>query len=165
MIELLGLVEIPEIIKVATTLIPGLATVPILGKIIPLLSSGTMDEFKAFEQYEAEKEKSTARRTKLKKENNRYVIKVSEAMTCVEVQLDGKLSLAFLKAAIKTILGGKGNAFDTLFDPIAQCMVEKALQQKNARSIGKYVKTKNTPEPFSEIINLRRGKLHPFIPE
>jgi hypothetical protein len=43
-------------------------------------------------------------------------------------------------------------------------MVEKALQQKNKRSTGLYVKTKDTPEPYSEIISVRRGDLHPFIP-
>jgi hypothetical protein len=158
-------VAVPEIVKIATTLIPGLKTLPVLGKIIPLFQAGEMNTIQAQEQYESDKSRSTQRRTKLKQENNKHVIKISDAMECVENTLDGKLALAFLKATIQVILGGTGNSFDTLFDPIAACMLEKALQQKNLRSKGKYVKTKATAEEYSEVISLRKGKLHPFIPE
>jgi hypothetical protein len=158
-------VAVPEIVKIATTLIPGLKTLPVLGKIIPLFQAGEMNTIQAEAQYQADKERSSERRTRLKQENNKHVIKISDAMECVENALDAKLAIAFLKGTIQVILGGTGNSFDTIFDPIASCMQEKALQQKNLRSKGKYVKTKGTPEEYTELISLRKGKLHPFIPE
>jgi hypothetical protein len=162
---IIGLVvEIPEIVKIATSFLPGLKNLPVLGKIIPLFSAGEMNEAKVMEQLEADANKSAKVRTKLKDDNNKRVIKVKDALECVENGLSAKLSLAFLKGAMQVIVGTKANAFDTLWDPIARCMIEKALQQDNRRSKGKYVKTKDVPEEYSELVSLRRGKLHPFIP-
>jgi hypothetical protein len=164
-----GLVtEIPEIVKVATTLIPGLRSLPILGKIIPLFQAGEWNEAKVLEQMEADANKDAEKRTKLKQETNKRVIKVSDALECVEAGLNAKVGVAFLRAACSVILGGTGNAFNTLWDPIASCMLEKALGQTNARSKGTYVKKKGpgiTDQEYSELISVRKGKLHPFIPE
>lgn len=167
---------VPEIVKVTTTMIPALQNVRFLrGVLVPLSRAGDMNESKALENYEAMRKKDEQRRTKLKKKYNSKVIKISDAMECVEKSLyDGKLAIALGKGIIESLLGrGSGaGAPGLVFDQIAQCMITKALQQKNARSLGKYVKTKGPGLPgpekqptFTEIVKLRRGKLHPFIPK
>lgn len=166
--------EIPEIVKVATSFVPALQNVKLIrGLIVPLQNTGQFNETKALEELLSQRDKNTKERAKLKKKNNVHVIKISDAMTCVEQNLyDGKAAIAFAKALLSTITG-KGEDFgDVMFQKIAQCMVDKALQQKNKRSLGKYVKTKGPGLPgpekqptFTEIVKLRRGKLHPFIPK
>jgi hypothetical protein len=159
---LIGLVqEIPEVIKFVG---PVIGRVPLLGKIIPFLQAGELNEAKALEQLQSEMDKNKKQRTKARQEQNKHVIKISDAMQCVEENLNGKFLLSIGRAVLNALTGKPDNAGDILYDAIFQCMLSKALQQNNARSVGKYVKTKNTPEPFSEIISLRRGKLHPFIP-
>jgi hypothetical protein len=141
LITFVGLVtEIPEIVKVATTLFPGLRSLPLIGKIIPLFQAGEWNEAKTIEQLEADARKDTDERTKLKRENNKHVIKVSDALQCVEEGLNGKVAVSFLRAACSVILGGKGNAFNTLWDPISRCIVANALRQDTVRKGSKLVK-------------------------
>ena len=166
--SVIGLVtEIPEIVKVATTFMPALRELPVLGKIIPMFSAGEMDDTKALEELKRSGDKAKRTRQKLKDDNNSKVIKIKDALQCVEDNVfNGRILIAVGKGILSTILGrgGTQSAPDLLFDQIAKCMLAKALQQKNARSKGKYVKTKNTPEQYTELVDLRRGKLHPFIP-
>jgi hypothetical protein len=154
--------EIPEVIKF---LAPVLGKLPLLGRIIPFLQAGEFNEAKAIEQLEAEFDKKKKQREQARARQNRHVIKVKDAMQCVEDNLRGKFILALGKGVLNALTGKADSSIDVLYDAIAACMLEKALQQQNRRSVGKYVKTENTPEPYSEIISLRRGKLHPFIPD
>ncbi len=159
--------EIPEIVRVTTTMIPALQNVRFLrGLIIPLSRSGTMNETKALEELKADAKKNEDQRTKLKKKYNKRVIKISDAMKCVEDSIgDGKIAIAVGKAILNTltasIRGNQATAVDILFGKISGCMINKALQQKNKRRRGEYSKKK--PQPFSEKIRIRKGKLHPFV--
>jgi hypothetical protein len=166
--------EIPEIVKVTTSFVPALQNVKLIrGLLVPLHNTGQFNETKALEELQGQRDKNKKEREKLRQKNNIHVIKISDAMKCVEDNLyEGKAAIAFAKALLSTITG-KGQDFgDVMFQKISQCMIDKALQQKNKRSLGKYVKTKGPGLPgpekqptFSEIVKLRRGKLHPFIPK
>ena len=157
--------EIPEIIKTAVTLIPALRNLPILGRIIPLFQVGDMNDARAIEQFEAQREKNKQTRKKLKDDHNKRVIKINDAMQCVEDNIyDGKLALALAKGLVAVITqANPPDAGDILFKNIADCMVKKALQQKNGRKLGSFITEKGIQEPYREIIKLRRGKLHPFL--
>jgi len=167
---------IPEVVEITTTMIPALRAVPLVrGLVVALQSDAPMNELKASEAYEAEGKKRQEQRNKLKKKFNKHVIKISDALQCVENNVfNGKIAIAFAKALLSTITKGPAaqTTPDAMFDLIAKCMVEKRLQQKNKRSKGKYVKTKGPGLPgpesqpdYEELVRLRRGKLHPFIPK
>jgi len=105
-------------------------------------------------------------RARLKKKHNKQVIKISDAMKCVEDHVfNGQVGIAVGKAIMKTLTSGvtgtTESAGDILWGQISGCMIGKALQQKNRRRRGEYSKKK--PEPFSEKIRIRKGKLHPYV--
>lgn len=154
--------EIPEIVKVTTSFVPALQNVKLIrGLLVPLHNTGQFNETKALEELQSQRDKNKKQREKLKQKNNIRVIKISDAMTCVEKSLyDGKAAIAFAKALLSTITG-KGQDFgDVMFQQIAQCMIDKALQQKNVRRRGEF----QSDHPFSEKIRIRKGKLHPHVP-
>lgn len=158
--------EIPEAVKVATSLIPALRNVKFIrGLVVPLSNTGQFNETKALEAYENERKKEQEKRTKLKKENNKYVIKISDAMACVESScFDASIMLAvgkaFLSAITSGFTGSQVTAGDILFQKIAKCMTDKKLQQKNLRRRGEF----KSDHPFSEKLRIRKGKLHPHVP-
>ena len=162
---------IPEIVKVTTTMIPALRTIPILrGLLIPLSATGEMNQAKALEEYQAEADKKKKQREKVQNQNNKHVIKIKDALKCVENTLaNGKIGIAFAKALLNVLTKGTGakDMVDLIYGPIQDCMLKKMLQQKNKTSRGKYVKTKGPgttkTQEFSELVRLRRGKLHPFL--
>ncbi len=159
--------EIPEIVRVTTTMIPALKEIQLVrGLIIPLQGTAGMNETKALEQLESDAKRNQEQRVKLKKKYQKRVIKVSDAMKCVEDSIgDGKIAIAVGKAILgsltSSIRGGSPTAVDILFGKISGCMINKALQQKNKRRRGEWSKKK--PQPFSEKIRIRKGKLHPFV--
>ncbi len=159
--------EIPEIVKITTSFVPALKNIKLIrGLLIPLQGVGEMNENKAFEALESAKQNNQEQRVKLKKKYNKNVIKISDAMKCVEDNVfDGKIAIAFGKALLGTLTSGVtgigGDAGDILFGHIAGCMINKRLQQKNKRRRGEYSKKK--PEAFSEKIRIRKGKLHPYV--
>jgi hypothetical protein len=153
---------IPEIVKVTTTFVPALKNIRLVrGMIIPLGASGTMNEAQALAEYQRSKDRNRATRTRLKQQHNKRVIKVSDAMECLEKELDGKLAILFGQALLNVILGGTNDCFDLAFGRIAGCMIGKALQQGNQRTLGKFVRKRVGEPEFSEIVKIRRGKLHP----
>ncbi len=155
--------EVPEVVKVATSFVPALRNIKLIrGLIIPLQGTGQFNETKALEEMESQKRKNQEERVRLKKKYNHNVIKISDAMKCVEDNVfDGKLAIAFSKAFLNTITGTKVDVGDILWGRISGCMIGKALQQKNKRRRGEYSKKK--PQPFSEKIRIRKGKLHPYV--
>ncbi len=159
--------EIPEVVKVATSFIPALKDVKLIrGLIIPLQNPGQFNETKALEELESAKKKNQEERVRLKKKYNKRVIKIADAMKCVEDNVfDGKIAIAFAQGLLRTLTSGitgtQTDAGDILFGHIAGCMIGKALQQKNKRRLGKFVKKK--PDAFSEIVKIRKGKLHPYV--
>lgn len=156
--------EVPEVIKVAADVIPALKNVPILGRIISITNAGKMDDTKAMEQLQSQSDKAKKTRTQLKDRYNSKVIKIKDALQCVEDNvMDGKILLSLAKGLMHTITGSPSNAADIMFQQIADCMVKKALGQKNRRVMGKFVTSKNLEQDYSEIEVIRRGKLHPFL--
>lgn len=156
--------EIPELVKITTTMIPALKEIRLIrGLIVPLQNAGTMNESRAIEFYNNEKAKNQEQRTRMKRDHNKKVIKISDAMQCVEDHVfDGRLALVFGKALLNVISGRAVDAGDILWGRISGCMIGKALQQDNARRRGEYSKKK--PEPYSEKIRVRKGRLHPHLP-
>jgi len=158
--------EIPAIVKTVTTLAPALRTVPVLRGVIVALNKVPSNEHEALEKLEADANKKKEERRKLKRKNNKHVIKVSDAMDCVEkYAYDGKIALDFGKALISVITSGvtgtSTDLGDIMFGRISGCMIGKALQQRNKRRRGTY--SKNKPQAFSELIRIRKGKLHPHV--
>lgn len=160
--------EIPEIIKVTTTMIPAIRNVRLIrGLVVPLQNTGQMNETKAVEAYDASKRKNQEERTKLKQKYKKNVVKVSDALKCVEDHVfDGKLALVFGKALLDVITGGKAQAGDILFGRVAGCIISKALQQKNPRRRGLFSQKDKSRKRvvYSETIRVRKGKLHPHAP-
>ncbi len=158
--------EIPQIVKTIVELAPQLRNVQFLRGLIIPLSRVPSNEHEALEKLEADARKKKDERKKLKKKQNKHVIKVSDAMECVEKYVyDGKIALDFGRALISVIssgvTGSQTDLGDIMFGRISGCMIGKALQQKNPRRRGEYSKKK--PQPFSEKIRVRKGKLHPFV--
>jgi hypothetical protein len=127
--------EIPEVIRTALILMPELANVPVLGRIAVLLA-GThqLDDTHPLEQFDKAREADKAVRERERDENSRYVIKVSEALKCVDKGLfDSKLLLAFLKGLINILLGKSQSADALMYDQIKQCILENRLRQDTPR--------------------------------
>jgi hypothetical protein len=155
--------EIPEIVKFVA---PVLRSIPLLGRVIPLFQAGEFNEAKTLEQLQAQADKNKNTRQKLKDDTNKRVIKVRDALECVEkVCFDGRILIRIGKALLATIAGRSENLGDIMFGEIADCMLSKALQQDNRRRKGKFTSEKGLPETYTELISLRRGRLHPFLPE
>jgi hypothetical protein len=162
-----GLVEeIPEIIKVAKTFLPWLAKLALVGKIIQLTGVGEMDENKALEQLQRAADNQKKVRQKVRDELNKRVIKVKDALDCVEKSVfDPKNILKLGKGILATIVGkgATGSFVDIIYAEIEACMKSKMLKQENKRTRGKFVRTRGKEPQFSEIEVIRRGgKMHPF---
>jgi hypothetical protein len=162
-----GLVLPPETEQALTwvkTLVPKIGRLKVPSPIIVALAAlAEFTETEGARQIERHVKKDTKREAR----DNSQVVKVEDAIKCIDEQFrDPKKLLQLLKGLISAVIEVSGVEFRfAMVDDAVACIREHALQQKNKRSVGKYVKTKNTPEPYSEIISLREGKLHPFIPE
>jgi hypothetical protein len=158
--------EIPSVVKTVVELAPALKNIQLIRGLIIPLSKVPSNETEALEKLQADANKKKEERRKLKKKQNKRVIKVSDAMECVEkYAYDGKIALDFGKALISVITSGitgtQTDLGDIMFGRMSGCMIGKALQQNNKRRSGEFKKKK--PEAFSEKIRLRKGKLHPYV--
>lgn len=125
------------IVETALTLLPGLAEVPILGRILIALAPGGGNDQKALEELQKQADaKKTDRQTTIDR-NARYVLKASEAMKCVETHLmNGGFLLALGKGLANAILGRSGGfAPDLLLNDIFACIESKTLRQDTPRVI------------------------------
>ncbi len=128
--------EIPQVIKTAVTLIPALAKIPGLGKLIVVLNKVPQSDTQALEKLQSDNDKKKKEREKTVKENARYVIKVSEAMKCVNSKFDdANLVLDFVKSLIDLVTGGSQTMTDALRERILHCMLENRLRQDTPRVI------------------------------
>lgn len=132
--------EIPEIVKITTTMIPALRNVQLIrGLVIPLSSTGDMNQAKALEQYQSEVDKKKRVRQKLRDDLNKRVIKVKDALQCVEDTLgSGAIGISFAKSLLNVINplktpGSATDMMDLLYGPIQECMIKKALTQTQKR--------------------------------
>lgn len=126
---------IPELVDAALVIEPALVDVPVLGKLLIFLQQGSGGETKALEKLEEiAKKKQTERKTR-KQRNERYVLKASDAMDCVEKHLmSGGLLLSLGRGIVNALSGsGAGSAPDLLLDQIWTCIEEKVLRQDTPR--------------------------------
>lgn len=130
--------EFISTVETALVLVPGLLDVPILGRILIALGFGHGNDNKALEQLEKlARDKQTERATR-RDRNNRYLIKASDAMKCVEDNLmGGNILLAFGKGLVNAIIGRTGAfAPDLLVDQIWTCIEQNVLRQDTPRVKG-----------------------------
>jgi hypothetical protein len=128
--------EVPAIIRTLVTLAPALRNVPLLGRLIVALQGvKPISETKVLEELQAAKDKLRKERKKLADDNNKYVIKVSEAMQCVEKNVDGALLSKIGKAVIDVLTGNPQDLGTEIMDPINKCMLENRLRQDTPRNV------------------------------
>ncbi len=130
-----GIIEIGgEVAEVALTFIPGLAEVPILGRILLTMAPHGGNDIKALEELQKVADAKKTDRATRQQRNARYVLKASEAMKCVEVNLmNGGVLLAIGKGLINAVLGRAGAGPDILLDRIYTCIEENVLRQDTPR--------------------------------
>jgi hypothetical protein len=132
---LVGLVkEIPNVLKLAKTVLPTIGKVPVLGRIVSLLQVPD-NEAEYLEVLKRESDKAKRTRKRKRDENNRYVIKVSDALQCVEDNFyDPKTAWTFVKGLLSGLAEGKGKTgFSALGDAVSECIIENALRQDTPR--------------------------------
>ncbi len=100
-----GVAEIgAEAAEAAITFAPWLIDVPVLGRILLVLSPGGGNEIKAMEELQKQAEKKKSDRKTLQDRNARYVLKASDAMKCVEDNLmSGGVLLAIGRSIINSV--------------------------------------------------------------
>lgn len=134
-----------ELVETALTFAPWLEDVPVLGRILRVISPGGGNDIHAAEQLAAELQKRKTDRDQRIKRNARYVLKASDAMQCVEDNLqNGGALLALGKAILNTVRGNPGSAPDILGDRIFSCIESKVLKQTGIRK-KKFVKYYGRP--------------------
>jgi hypothetical protein len=123
-----------DVAETALVMMPELANVPILGRIIVAIAGGHISDGEAIEQLQELAEKKKTERKTRKEQNARYVLKASDAMECVEKGLmDGTFLLAIGRGIANAILGRPGFAPDLILEQIWQCIEEHVLRQDTPR--------------------------------
>jgi len=126
--------EIPQIIRTAADLVPALRSIPALGRTVIFLNRIPRDDTKALEELRRAGDKKKKEREKEARDNGRYVLKVSEAIKCVDAHAyDPRIILDFVRAVGSTLIGGTTSGFDPMRNRIVQCLKEKALRQDTPR--------------------------------
>lgn len=133
------------IAEAAIIVAPELVNIPILGRIISILAGHSGGQAKALEQLQQTLEKKkTDRQTRIAR-NARYVLKASDAMTCVEKHLlTPQVVLTLGKGLISALEGNDSSAFDLLANDIFTCIEEHVLRQDTPRVI-REVRTYHRP--------------------
>jgi len=132
-----SLVEIgAEFVETALTFVPALTRVPVLGRIILFLfpGAGGQEQNQVQRLQDMVKRQEEERKTR-RERNNRYVLKASDAMECVEKNImNGAILLAFGKGIASALFGGgETSAADVLLDKIWSCIESKTLRQDTPR--------------------------------
>ncbi len=147
--------EILEVgIGAAIEFAPFLLDIPILGRILSpfRFSRHPANEAKVIEQLQASQDKDKETRKKTKQRNARYVIKVSEAMECVEKHYGNGAALwEFVKAIGRAIAGSDTAGTDVLMNEVFKCLEENRLRQDTPRVKG---------EPSGKYVRPRKGHGH-----
>lgn len=134
---------VPTIVRAATTVAPALKDVRILrGFVAPLQGSG-FSEATAVQELQAAINKRVKTRRKLRDQMKKRVLKVSDAMDCVENNVgNGKIALSFGRALVDVLAGGTGGNIELLLDAVNKCLIEHALPQtaKRKRVTYRYAK-------------------------
>ena len=119
---------------------PFLLDVPILGRILAPFAFARHpgNEARAIEELQNSMDKDKATRVKKQHENSRYVIKVSEAMKCVENHYaNGNALWEFVKAVGRNFLSSETAGTDVLLNECYRCLEENRLRQDTPRVFSK----------------------------
>lgn len=130
--------SIAEIAATAIEVFPQLLRIPILGRLLSAFRQNPYNEAQAVEALQGASDRQKQTRTRLKRENNKRVIKVNDAMQCVEDQLaDGRLAWTLFKSVGRTIVGLEGgDAAEATMQAIFDCFLRKRLGQSSTRVSG-----------------------------
>lgn len=126
---------VEEAVETAITFAPWLTDIPVLGRILLLFAPGGGNDLRAQEALQAAAKKNEQKRKTRIQKNARYVLKASDAMQCVEDNLNnGAILLAIGKGMLNVVAGRVGgNAVDLLEDKIFSCIESKVLAQDSKR--------------------------------
>ncbi len=133
-----GIIEIVSpLVEAALIVAPELVNIPVLGKLLLGLSGGNpMNEAQAVEQVQKQADDAKKTRQKVQDRLGHRVIKVSDALKCVDATLtDGKLLLTLAKALVKNIAGTPTDIGQLQYDPIQNCMIQKMLSQSGKKDL------------------------------
>lgn len=124
-----------QIVETALTFVPALLDVPVLGRILIALGFGKIpSDTRAMEELERNANKKKSERATRRERNNRYVIKASDAMQCVEDNImSPQFALAFVKGVANMLIGREALPGDILVDKIWTCIEENVLRQDTPR--------------------------------
>lgn len=113
---------------------PVLLELPVVGRLLAPFFQTPGTETKAVENLQKAADRQKDTRQKRKDDNNKYVIKVKDAMQCVEDHLgDGKLLWTLVKSLAHTVIGRTQIGPDVIMDEIFLCLEENALRQDTPR--------------------------------
>jgi hypothetical protein len=120
----------PVIVEAAGELIAGIADLVFASGSAALTSTRPLPD-----------KLDTRKQVKVKtSEDGRHVVKVYDAIACVEAGLNGDVVAGFVAAIIKGQLSGSLGPIDTAFDEfakrIAECIRAKQLKQTNPKGKG-----------------------------
>jgi hypothetical protein len=129
-------VSLAEIAATAIELFPQLLRIPLIGRLLSAFRQNPYNEHQAIEALQGASDRNRETRTRLKRENNKHVIKVSDAMQCVEDQLaDGRLAWTLFRSLGRTLIGLEGaDAAEATMTAIFDCFVRKKLTQSRPRT-------------------------------
>jgi len=124
-----------EIVRSAVALAPVLLELPVVGRFLATFQPTPESETKAVEEIQKKADQEKKTRQKKRDENNKYVIKVSDAMDCVEDNLgEGGILWEFAKSIAHIVTGGDSRTGpDVILDNIYNCLEENRLRQDTPR--------------------------------
>jgi hypothetical protein len=130
-----GIAEIiPEVAGGALVIMPELANIPVIGRLLVIAAGAGITDTQAIEKLQEQANKKKTDRKTRRDRNNRYVLKASDAMQCVENNLmDGTLLLSVVKGLANVLLGRADAAPDIILDKIWTCIEEHVLRQDTPR--------------------------------
>jgi hypothetical protein len=131
--------EIPVILRSAVLLFPELLEIPILGRVFVVFGvKGPTTDTEAMEQLQRDINTRVKTKTDIKAKNSRYVIKVSEAMKCVDKTLDSpSVLLSVIKSIARMFSGSSAGFTDQMSTDIYRCLEENRLRQDTPRVFSK----------------------------
>jgi hypothetical protein len=135
------------LVEAALVIAPELVDVPVLGRVLIALTGGHPgNETAALEQLQRSGDTQKKTRQRVRDDLKHRVIKVSDALQCVESNIyDGRLLLNVGKALVKNIAGANTDAASLAYEPIQNCMIQKMLSQSSKKSVGGWKQTYHRP--------------------
>jgi len=126
---------IPEIVDGIVTLAPQVMRIPVLGKLLSSLGIGPILDTQAMERYQRDADRNKSTRVRTQNQNNKRVIKVKDALQCVDRTVNSPaVALKFGRALAGVIAGGTETIGDIMYREIEQCILKNRLGQSSARS-------------------------------